>query len=353
MLRYKASTIAGGLLLALIGWLLVGWGRGTFRLPSRPSGTGQNHGSEENAADAGSRPDKGVADDGISLESFARRKFEGKDFKVGRVLEEHPAYIRYYVTYGSNGLKVSGIMNVPKGEGPFPVLILNHGYIDPNVYTNGQGLRREQDYLAKRGYVVVHPDYRNYAQSDKDGDEDARFETGYAEDAINAVYALEAANLPYADADRIGMLGHSMGGGVAWTVAVTRPELVRAYVMLAPISADARDNFKRWVMSRRPEEAAEILKRFGSPEENPAFWDGISPKSLFGNIGAPLLIHHGTADDSVPLEWSERAVEELKAAGKEVTLDTYPGERHEFAGAWATVMERTANFFDKNVKGVP
>jgi hypothetical protein len=28
-------------------------------------------------------------------------------------------------------------------------VILNHGYIDPAIYTNGRGLKREQDYLAR------------------------------------------------------------------------------------------------------------------------------------------------------------------------------------------------------------
>jgi hypothetical protein len=33
-------------------------------------------------------------------------------------------------------------MNIPKWEGDFPLLILNHGYLDTRVYTNGRGLKR-------------------------------------------------------------------------------------------------------------------------------------------------------------------------------------------------------------------
>jgi hypothetical protein len=40
-------------------------------------------------------------------------------------------------------------MNVPDGKGPFPVLVLNHGYIDPDTYFPGQGMPREHDYLAR------------------------------------------------------------------------------------------------------------------------------------------------------------------------------------------------------------
>ena len=47
--------------------------------------------------------------------------------------------------------------------GRHPAVVLAHGYIDPAVYVSGQGMRREQDWLARAGYVVLHVDYRNHA----------------------------------------------------------------------------------------------------------------------------------------------------------------------------------------------
>jgi dipeptidyl aminopeptidase/acylaminoacyl peptidase len=294
----------------------------------------------------------GPAVDGLSLIAFAEQEFSGGDFTVGRVLADNETYTRYYITYTSGELTISGIMNVPKGTPPaggFPLLLLNHGHIDTSVYTNGRGLKREQDYLARRGYVVIHSDYRGHAESDDDPTADRRFRLGYAEDVINAILAVKAADLPYIDAERVGMLGHSMGGGVAWRIAVTQPELVDAYVQFAPVSADERDNFAKWV-SRRREVAEQIIAQHGLPADNPAFWDNISPISFFANVAVPVMIHHGTADDSVPLSWSERAEAELKAAGKDVTMHVYPGEPHEFIDAWPAVMQRTAEFFDRYVK---
>ena len=54
----------------------------------------------------------------------------------------------------------------PKGPGPFPGIVLNHGYIEPSYYVTGQGLAREQDWLARAGFVVLHTDYRGHAASD-------------------------------------------------------------------------------------------------------------------------------------------------------------------------------------------
>jgi len=177
------------------------------------------------------------------LEEFAKQEFNGSDLKLGRTLDDNAAYTRYYITYQSGELTISGIMNVPKGKGPFPLLVLNHGYIDPDVYTNGRGLKREQDYLARRGYVVLQPDYRNHADSTKVDNVELDFRLGYVEDVINAINAARSSGLDFIDAERVGMLGHSMGGGIAQTIMVTRPDLVDAFVLFAPVSSNYVDSF--------------------------------------------------------------------------------------------------------------
>lgn len=290
-----------------------------------------------------------VAANELSLPAFFEKEFDGRDLKLGRILADNQSYTQYYVTYASGALTISGIMNVPKGEGPFPVIITNHGYIDPAVYTNGRGLRREQDYLARAGYVVLHPDYRNYADSSDDMGNDVRFRLGYVEDVINAVYAIKNSDLDYIDKNKIGMLGHSMGGGVTTNVIAIQPDLVQAAVLFAPVSANQENNFERW-LSRRPEVANEILRLFRSPSENPSFWRNISVSNFLDRIKTPVMIHHGTVDESVPLAWSQELAQQLEDANKDITLHIYPGEPHEFIDAWPMVMQRTVQFFDQHVK---
>jgi len=134
-----------------------------------------------------------------SLPAISKKNFQGSDLKLGKILDSNSFYTRYYVTYQSEGLSISGIMNVPNGEGPFPVLILNHGFIDPEIYTNGRGLKREQDYFARRGYVVLHSDYRGHADSSPDPDGNIRPRTGYTEDVINAIMAVKNSKLDFFD----------------------------------------------------------------------------------------------------------------------------------------------------------
>jgi len=340
----KAILSLFGLLVVLVAiyWWFEDEGRGQKETILMSEAREEQEVISENLADK-------VVLDPLSLPEFARRQLVGSDFEVGRVLAQNSEYTRYYVTYKSGELTVSGIMNVPQGGGPWPLLVLNHGYIDPAVYTNGRGLKREQDYLARQGYVVVHPDYRNHADSDDDPNTDEQFRLGYVEDVINAIGAVKKANLSYVDADKVGMLGHSMGGGVAWKVAVTQPDLVNAFVQFAPVSVDERDNFDKWIR-RRPRTAQVILSKYGEPAENANFWDSISPLKFLDKVESPIMIHHGTQDESVPLAWSERAASQLNEVNKDVALHVYPGEPHEFTNAWPLVMQRTVDFFDRHLK---
>ena len=294
----------------------------------------------------GSGPEQegGPVANALSIPNLMERPLEGSGFTLGRVLAETASYTRHYITYKSGNLTISGIMNIPKGEAPFPLLILNHGYIDTSVYTNGRGLRREQDYFASRGFAVLHPDYRCHAQSDCAEMDDLERRFGYVRDVMNAVDAVRKANLPGVDARRVGMLGHSMGGGVTINALVAKPDLIAAAMLYAPVSADAQENFARWT-ERRPAEAQKVIATYGTPDANPMFWDDYSAKNFLSHITAPVQIHHGTADDSVPLAWSEDLQRDLLALGKQSELFTYPGEPHEFAAAWGTVMQRTEAFF--------
>jgi dipeptidyl aminopeptidase/acylaminoacyl peptidase len=279
------------------------------------------------------------------------KKFDGRGLRTVRVLDRASSYTRYAARYKSGKLTVSGIMNVPRGKGPFPVLVLNHGYIDPAIYTTGRGMKREQDYLARRGFVVLHIDYRNHAQSDDDPSADMKLRLGYAEDAINAVLAIKNSKLPYLDGERVGLVGRSMGGGVVYNALVAHPGLVDAAVVFAPVSSDAVDNFNRWTRGspERRQLARRIIRSYGSPEDNPEFWRDASARTFFDRVTEPLLIHHGTRDESCPIAWSRTTLAALQEAGKDAKMFTYRGEQHAFGPQWPTSMRRTVDFLEKHL----
>ena len=62
-------------------------------------------------------------------------------------------------------------------------------------------------------------------------------------------------------------------------------------------------------------------------------------------IQAPVLIHQGTKDESIPVKWSDNLVARLKKLEKEVGYYLYSGADHNFKGAWQTVVQRDLRFF--------
>ena len=286
----------------------------------------------------------------VSLQALMEKEYDGRDLRLVRLVTETDAYSTYYATFKSGRLTISGLANVPKSKGPHPAVVLAHGYIDPAVYVNGQGLVREQDYLARAGYLTLHVDYRNHASSSNDPTNDVRMRLGYTEDVINAVLALRG-RPQLVDGDRIGLLGRSMGGGVVYNVLTVQPGLVDAAVAFAPVSSDTGDNFNRWIRPdpTRAGVAQQIIRRFGAPEERPRFWANVSPRTFFDQVDDPLLIHHGTSDDTCPIQWTYASVRALERAGAPVRLWTYEGEEHAFIPQWPLSMRRTVAFLDRNV----
>ena len=285
------------------------------------------------------------------MAALIQKKYDGRDLKLGRSLGDFGSYRRYLVSYRGDGLTISGIMNVPDGKGPFPVLVLNHGYIDPDSYAPGQGMRREQDYLARQGYVVLHTDYRNHAGSDDDKNVDYELRLPYTIDTINAVKAVKSSKLAFLDTDRVGWLGRSMGGEVTLRALAAQPGLVDAAVVYASTSSLAADNWRQFYRPDGDRRATNrrMERTYGLPEDNPGFWRAASARSSFDRVTEPVLVHHGTVDDTCPIGWSRATVKALASEGVDVTLRTYRGEGHTFYGQWQTSIERTTAFFDRHL----
>ena len=281
--------------------------------------------------------------DRLSLPALMREDFRASRVRQVEVEATTDAYTRSRVTYRSGGLTISGVLLRPRGRGPFPGVVLNHGYIEPTTYVTGQGLAREQDWLARAGFVVLHTDYRGHADSDPPvGRFDRESRLGYTRDAINAVLALERE--PYVDADKMAMLGRSMGGGVTLNALVAYPDLVEAAVVYASVSSDFAQNLRHFTVPHRPEDALAFYRRSGMPPGQPRFYRDLSSRTFFDRVSDPVLIHHGTADETCPFPWARTTQRLLRQAGADSTLAVYRGEGHAFVPQWQDSIERTVGF---------
>ncbi|WP_114422379.1 alpha/beta hydrolase family protein [Nocardioides houyundeii] len=282
-----------------------------------------------------------------SLPALMAEEFSSERPRRIRTVVENEAYTEHEVRYRSGDVRASGVLLVPRGTGPFPAVVLNHGYIEPSSYVSGQGLSREQEHLARAGFVVLHTDYRGHAGSDPASDLDRETRLGYTRDAINAVHALRKE--PSVDPDRIAMLGRSMGGGVTMNALVAQPGLVKAAVIYASVSSDYLENLRRWTLPERPESAQRLFRRFGTPRDRPRFYDGLSARTYFDRITVPVLAHHGTLDESCPLPWARTTQRLMAEAGVDSTLRLYPGEHHAFGPQWLDSMRLTVRFLRREL----
>lgn len=282
-----------------------------------------------------------------SLPALMRKKFPGSRIRRVRLQQDLGRYQRWEVSYRSGDLTVTGILLVPDGKGPFPAIVLNHGHIERSRYWSGQGVPREQDYLARQGFVVLHTDYRGHAGADDTSELDHTLGLGYAEDAINAAQSLKSE--PSVDPDRVVMLGRSMGGAVTLSAVVVAPTVVRAAVVYASTSSLFLDNFRRWDLPERAGSANEVYRRFGEPDDEPEFYRDLSPRTYFDRVKVPILAHHGTRDDSCPIAWARATDKALKAADRSTELQVYEGEGHTFEPRWTTSIERSVTFLRRQL----
>ncbi len=306
----------------------------------------------------------------FTIEGLRQHHFQSGKIHIRSTLDENDSFTTYLIDYPSDGLTITGVMQIPVGAGPFPVIVLNHGFFPRSIYHSGDGTDRAAAFLAKHGYITLASDYRSWGDSDVGS---SFFYSGLVIDLINLLNAIPS--IPEADSSRIGMWGHSMGGGVTMKV-LTVDSRVKAAVLYSPVSADEADVIDRWGIGcfgdiARGEQIPSCNSSDIIPEKLPfnlqsayrfAASDAdtlklVSPINYLDSVNVPIQIHYGTEDGKLlsgtPPEWSTKLAQALRESGKDVELLSYEGERHSFIGQpWFVFMERVLKFFDKNVKNL-
>ncbi|OGH21569.1 MAG: peptidase [Candidatus Levybacteria bacterium RIFCSPLOWO2_01_FULL_38_13] len=305
----------------------------------------------------------------LSIEELKKGNYPGSEFVIEQTLEPGSNYSRYTASYKSEGLKIYGLLTIPNGEKPeggWPAIVFNHGYIPPSEYKTTERYVAYLDGFARNGYVVFKPDYRGHGESEGSAS-GAYGSNDYTIDVLNAVssvkrlkvnsqLALSEVEGSIVNPDTIGMWGHSLGGFITLRSMVASKD-IKAGVIWAGVVASYPDLLSRWrrnpaftppAGARRWRDV--LIEKFGDPVTNPTFWNSISANSYLKDISGPLQLHHGTADSSVPIEFSEKLAGQMRQAGKEVEFYSYPGDNHNLSQNFNTAMQRSIDFFNRYLK---
>ncbi len=277
------------------------------------------------------------------IENLQERKYGGGVLQSEGFPTKLPKFDRILFKYRSEGLDLYGFINIPDGEGPFPVVILLHGAVPVSEYQTMDYTARYADTLAEHGYIAINPNLRGYPPS-QDSDND--FGVGDTIDTLNLISLIRsqsgiAGTLEKADKNRIGVWGHSMGGGIVLRV-LTIDKQIKAGLLYASINADEKVNLAYFGNDGRREKKIRISS---------LSLQKISPVDHLKEITAPLSIHHGAEDTKVPVQWSHDLCSKLQALDKKPECYIYSGQSHTFQNSGDTLfIERMTTFFDDNLK---
>lgn len=135
-----------------------------------------------------------------------------------------------HIRFENEGLNLYATLHRPDRPGPYPAIIMCHGFTGHRIECNGVFVKCARR-LADSGIAAFRFDCRFSGESD--GDFHDMTISGEVSDAVQAVDALIAQ--PGIDRKRLGILGFSMGGTVAPLTAAARTD-IRSMVLWAPVA---------------------------------------------------------------------------------------------------------------------
>lgn len=313
------------------------------------------------------------------IAEMAQSPFVGGIFTISKELgdyEEYTSYLfsyEFYPNFDTDQPKITtGQINIPKygtlelddekteviGTKGYPIVLMLRGFVSQEIYETGIGSRNAATYFASRGYVTIAPDFLGYAGSDENAADifESRFQTYTT--AISLLRSIES----FSDASifisqpldqsiksfltnrsTIQIWAHSNGGQIALTLLeVTKASYPTT--LWAPVTK----GFPYSILYYTDESAdgGKFIRKELAKFEQLYDADKFSIDRYLENIQAPIQLHQGTADDAVPLSWSNQFVSKLRNEGNDISYFTYDGADHNLRPSWNEVVARDVEFFD-------
>lgn len=290
--------------------------------------------------------------DAYTIENLSKAKINPSKIEVVKELKDYPSFTsnEFSLTFNPNPSKsdtkkTSGLINIPKGQGKYPILVMIRGYVAPKDYFIGNGTINASLFFAKNGFITVSPDFLGYGDSDKEPDNifEARFQTYTT--AMAVLKSLDS--IPNWDGKNIEIWAHSNGGQITLaTLEVTG--VTYPTVLWAPVSSPFP--FSILYYSDEADDKGKMLRRELAKFEDVYDSDLYSLTNYLDKIKATIELNQGTADDAVPVSWSDRLAKTLKDNGLDITYNVYPGASHEMDPLWNKAITKDLEFLKKNLK---
>lgn len=293
-----------------------------------------------------------------TFENLKSATFSAVPIRLGRVIQESDESISqmFYFTFAPNPTTsdtktVSGLANIPKKTGAYPVIVMLRGYVPPGRFTSGTGTQPSAAVFVRNGFITLAPDFLGFGESDpKALDQfESRFQTYTTTlslfaglSRLNTTLEASYSGEIRADTTKIGVWGHSNGGHIALsTLAISGAPYPT--VLWAPVSTSFP--YSNLVYTDEDDDQGKAYRKDLALFEEAYDTDSFSPPTYFDWITAPLQIHQGTNDIEVPYWWSDELAKTLTDKGVEVEYHKYPGADHNLRPAWNEVVDKSLEFY--------
>jgi dipeptidyl aminopeptidase/acylaminoacyl peptidase len=232
------------------------------------------------------------------------------------------------VVFECKNQQIIGMLHLPEGRGRFPSALLLHGFTGTKVETHRMFVKLSRA-LAGHGIASLRFDYRGSGDSAGEfEDMTIRSEVTDGQEAIKFLARHKRIN-----SRRLALIGMSMGGAIASHVVTREKHRVKSLVLWAPVA-----------------EGAGILDDLSTPEAVSSLAEtgltdhggnlvGVGFVRQFADMkplrevvksNCPVLIIHGSEDETVPVHHADLYERALRAPDRVVKKVIIPGADHTF-----------------------
>ena len=198
---------------------------------------------------------------------------------------------------------------IPKGKGPFPLLIFSHGFGYSMSYI-------EPEKLAMRGILVYQFDFCGGSLSSKSEGESTEMSVMTEADDLECVIE-QMKNQNFVDKNKIYLSGCSQGGFVSIIVGERLQKEIKGLILFCP-ALSIKDLEKKIKGNKIPDKF--IL---GNMKLSRKYLDDVRDYDVYkaiNNIKIPFLYYHGDKDEMVNVEYAYKAQKYFNNNGKHIIL---------------------------------
>ncbi|WP_295512614.1 S9 family peptidase [uncultured Pseudoalteromonas sp.] len=282
----------------------------------------------------------------VSDHSNVKTLVENKALKEKLATEQLPTH-EFFKVNARDGVELDGYIMFPANmdkSKKYPIVFYVYG--EPwgsTVQDRWEGdSYLYKSYLTQQGFIVASVDNRGTrAPKGRDWRKSIYKKIGSitVRDQVDALDAM-AKRWDVIDTDRVGVWGHSGGGSSTLNLLFRHGDKYKVGIASAPVP------------DIRLYDTIYQERYAGNPNTDPESYDNTSPITFAKDLQGKLLLIHGTGDDNVHYQGSERLINELVKHNKQFEFFSYPNRSHSLREGDGTTLHyhtMMANFFEKHL----